>query len=132
MKDSQTAYDNLRSNLMKSTAAVPLHLQGVAATNWWEDPNSLLAKSSISGEAAPDRLEKSFPAGAYITTKMTPQADDPATAPVEGDAPVRATEALAKALTGVAAMAAETSVEDELAKSFADLDAFADSILGGK
>lgn len=49
MKSAAQAYDDMMSNLAKSTAAIPLHLQGAkGALAWWESQDSLLAKASIA------------------------------------------------------------------------------------
>lgn len=48
-KSMADAYQDMRTNLAKTTVAVPRHLQGASALAWWESPDSLLAKTSISG-----------------------------------------------------------------------------------
>lgn len=48
-KSMASAYTDMMNNLAKSTAAIPLHLQGAkGALAWWEQPDSLLAKSEIA------------------------------------------------------------------------------------
>jgi hypothetical protein len=51
-KSMSSAYTDMMSNLAKSTAAVPLHLQkATEALAWWEGNDSLLAKSAIAAPA---------------------------------------------------------------------------------
>ena len=48
MDDMQSLYQNAMENLAKSTAAVPMHLQGATgALAWWESSDSLLAKAEM-------------------------------------------------------------------------------------
>ena len=50
-KSMSSAYTDMMTNLAKSTAAIPLHLQkATEALAWWESPDSLLAKSSVGDE----------------------------------------------------------------------------------
>lgn len=48
-KSMESAYTDMMNNLAKSSAAIPLHLQGATgALAWWEQQDSLLAKSDIA------------------------------------------------------------------------------------
>lgn len=56
-KTMASAYTDMMANLVKSTSAIPLHLQPAAgALAWWESPDSLMAKSEIDDT---DELKKS-------------------------------------------------------------------------
>lgn len=124
-KSMESAYTDMMNNLAKSTAAIPLHLQAASgALAWWEQPDSLLAKSEIApAEEASEALAK---ASAENETDEAYEEDEKKDAEKESDEdekeesedeeeesdedPEPAEEGMKKSIAGIALAAAAAPV----------------------